>query len=224
MEISEGELLKLPYRVVGNIDYAKTYPEIFRIPELSEENRKSVKNFNAVMKYIIMVYSYKTPLMSLPDYFKRREFAKEYSGTNESDITNATTLIIGYLRLVKSHKWSLFCVLNDSFYNIAGRLQADRTESGERSGALRTNLKGTQEDIETLYNELLNEDQSLQLRQEIMNKVEEDHLSDLRPESRVSRILAGKPALSYDIYQKKGKKKTLSASEISKRMNIINGG
>jgi len=204
MDLSNEELLKLPYKVSGNIDYLKTYPELFRLPEFSETNRSLVNNFNATMKYIILMYSYKTPLMNLPDYFKRREYAKEFSKVREDDIANATSLIIGYLRMTKSHKWSLFCVLNDSFYNIAGRLQADRTESGERSGALRTNLKGTQEDIETLYNELLNDDPNVKIREAIIESAEEYRILDFRPEMIAMNKENGEPPLQgFNPYQKK---------------------
>lgn len=204
MDIAEELLLKLPYKVVGNIDYFRTYPELFRLPEMSQPNRELVGNLNATMKYIILMYSHKTPLMTLPDYFKRREFAKEYSKIKEDDISNCTPLIIGYLRMTKSHKWSLFCVLNDSFYNIAGRLQSDRTESGERSGALRTNLKGTQEDIENLYNEILNDDPNVKIREAIIEQAEEYRIADFRPEIIALNRENGEPPLQgFNPYQKK---------------------
>lgn len=180
MEISDDELMMLPFDVTGNKDYLKTYPKLSSNPDFGKENRKEIKDFNRTFKYIVLLYTPNTPLLRISDYAERRKWAVRKSGVSENDIRAASSLIIGYLRLQRNDKWTKLSVYRDAFYNQSLRLQSDDTKSGERTAALLDNIDKIEGRIESALSELSNGD--TRIKDIIIDAIEDERLSNLRPE------------------------------------------
>jgi hypothetical protein len=200
MDIGNEDLSKLPYDV-NTLDFLRTYPKLTTIPEF--QNRDEIKNFNNLFRYILLLYTPNTPLLQISDYSERKQYAQEYSRATKDDIAGASLFIIGYLRTTKADKWSKLCVYRDALYNQALRLQSDDTKSGERTAALIQNIELLETKIESTLASIAAGDKKIEA--EIIGFVEEERLQDLRPENRVANILAGKPAMEYNPYQKRGR-------------------
>lgn len=202
MELSPEELKSLPYDV-NSLDLLRSNPKLASIPEF--QVRDGISNFNALLRYIVMLYSPNTPLLQISNYDERRDFAIKYSKVTKDDIAGSSVFVVGYLRHCKSDKWSKLSVYRDALFNQALRLQSDDTKSGERTAALIGNIELLESKIESTLASIAQGDKRIEL--DIIDRIEEDRLQDLRPESRVARLLEGKPALDYDIYQRSGKPK-----------------
>jgi len=200
MDITADELEKLPYNINCK-DFLTEYPTLQKIPEF--QNLKEVKNFNSMFRYIVLLYTPNTPLLQISNYDERRQYAIDYSRINKDDLENSSSFTIGYLRFCKNDKWTTLSVYRESKFNLFRRLHGDETRSGERTGAILENIDKLDTRIASLLSDITNDDKRLESK--VFESIEEERLQDLRPESRVARILEGKPALAYDIYQKKGR-------------------
>ena len=201
MDIAE-ELKSLPYDV-NSLDLLRSNPKLASIPEF--QVRDGIKNFNALLRYIVLLYTPNTPLLQISNYDERKDFAIKYSKVTKEDIAGSSVFIIGYLRYSKSDRWAKLCVYRDALFNQSLRLQSDLTSSGERTAQIINNIELLESKIETTLAAIAAGDKKIEA--EIVGFIEEDRLQDLRPESRVARLLEGKPALDYDIYQRSGKPK-----------------
>jgi hypothetical protein len=202
MDISEEDLKKLPFDIKCN-DFIGTYPKLQSIPEFREKG--GIKKFNNLLCYIILLYSPNTPLLQIQDYAERRQYALDLSKAYKDDLENSSSFVLGYLRLQKNDKWTTLSVYRESKFNLFLRLHSDETRSGERTGAILDNIDKLDTRIASLLADITNDDKKLESK--VIEQIEEEHLSDLRPESRVANVLAGKPALGYNIYKRRGRPK-----------------
>ena len=114
MELSTEELKSLPYDV-NSLDLLRSSPKLASIPEF--QVRDGIKNFNALLRYIILLYTPNTPLLQISNYDERKDFAIKYSKVTKEDIAGSSVFIIGYLRYSKSDRWAKLCVYRDALFN-----------------------------------------------------------------------------------------------------------
>jgi hypothetical protein len=197
MEFKESELSKLPFRVIGNINFLKEYPSLKDIPEfrLIDDLRVS---FNDIFKYIVLLYTPNTPLLSVKDYSQRKIIAMEIADIPvdenhailECSDSKVNVLIIAYLRMMKSIKWSKLCVYQDAYYNQLLKLQCGQVEPGERTKDLRENIDAFGTIIDELITDLLNGDWAPQLKYDVIQAIN-DLKNELRPEYIARQMMEG---------------------------------
>lgn len=200
MEITREELKALPYDVYSPT-ILEDYPKLKGVPEFGEADK--FKDFNALLAYIILLYTPNTPLMRITDYVERRNEAIRLSGSSIPDIEASSTVTVGYLRYCRQDKWTSLCVYRESKYNLLTRLHADEIKSGEKTITILASIDDLDKRIEALSADIANGDKEIKVR--IGEYIEEERVSDLRPENRVARVLQGKEAMDYNPYKKKEK-------------------
>lgn len=199
MEFTEKELSRLPFRVIGDVDYFAEYPALRNYKVFSDEVLNSLEvPFDNLFKYIVLLYTPNTPLLNITDHNKRKAIAlqmAEIDPVKNIDIVacrNALSnlVIMAYLRMMKSHRWTKLCVFTDAYYNQCAKLQAGLIEPGERTKELKGNINDLEADIEQMTNEYINYDPSRGLKDAVVQAVEDEH-NELLPETIASMIAEG---------------------------------
>ena len=194
MEIKESDLSKLPYRVVGKVNYLQEYPSLKNIPEFTGELISQISvPFDKLFKYIVLIYTANTPLLNIKDYENRVNVAMELADIKpNTDLQTEpiSAIVVAYLRLNKSIKWTRLCAYYDAYYNLIFRLKAGKSDPGERTSDLRKNIQEFGDLIDNLLTELLNGDFSPKLRDNVTQAVN-DIKNELRPETIAREILEG---------------------------------
>lgn len=207
MNIADKEFFKLPFRVNGDIDYKNEYPSLQKIPEFSLDIKLP---FDVVFKYIVLYYSNGTPLMNISNPNERKGTAADLAGfditvksvqemlSGKNEAVNQ--MIISYLRLQKSHKWSKLIIFIDAYYNQLSKLQSGEI-SGEKTKEILVNVNTLETNIDSLTSDLLNEDRSPYVADTLFQSVEDTRLG-LRPEEVAEAISEGRdPLRGYNPYK-----------------------
>lgn len=210
MEIKESELNRLPFKVIGNIDYRKEYPHLLDIPEFRPEFTKQLPiKFDPYFKYIVLLYSQNTPLLNIRDFEQRKRYAIEYADIKDpesffidfseykddeeqppDEYGYLNQVFIAYLRFMKSNKWSKLYVFQNSYYNLMGLLQSGKTSPGERTRDLIQNIDSIGVKIDELITDLTNQHWTPKIESDILQAIE-DVRHDLRPEYIAQQLLEG---------------------------------
>jgi len=199
VEFTEKELSRLPFKVIGDIDYFAEYPSLKNYKAFNDEILGGLMiPFNNLFRYVVLLYTPNTPLMNITDHNKRKAVALQMSdidGAKNIDLVSCRNplynmIIMGYLRLMKSHRWAKLCVFTDAYYNQCAKLQAGLIEPGERTKELKANINDLEADIEFMTNEFVNFDNSPKLRDAVTQAVEDQH-NELLPETIASLISEG---------------------------------
>lgn len=155
----------------------KTYPKLAQIVEMKwmQDN-----NLEKILKYVIMVFDPKSPLMSISSLQERKRVAFDICGISkigEDDKKNISEnsyneilpeLIIRYLiNFPRSRDWAILCVLENKFWETVNILMLPLSESGDKKGLLGAseskskiieNLKNDQKDIDYYFKTIFGED------------------------------------------------------------------
>ena len=211
MEFREDELNRLPFNVIGNVDYIAEYPTLQNYPEFSDELLNELKlPFNNLFKYFVLLYSQNTPLLNIKDYNQRKSVALTLAVIDpliNLDIVMgrnpvANWILIAFFRMTKNNKWSKFCVFQDAYYNQLAKLQSGTVEPGERTKELMYNINTLESQIDEMLTDLMNQDRSQKLREDVFQAVE-DARNNLRPEYIAQRIKEGDdPTRDWSPYAK----------------------
>jgi len=198
MEFKESDPLKLPFNVIGEIDYRSEYPSLKDIPEFKEEvTSKLPVDFDPLFKYFVLLYTPNTPLLNVKDFAARKNIALEISGMlrdpdlfegREADLIYL--LMIAYLRMMNSNKWAKLCVFQNSYYNLMIRLQSGKTEPGERTKDLIINIDDLGKKVDDLITDLANGDFSARITTNVLQAIE-DLRRELTPEYIAQQTLEG---------------------------------
>lgn len=197
MEFKESELNKLPFPVIGDINFRKQFPSLNDVEEFRNVETLNV-SFDEVFKYIVLLYTPNTPLLSIKDYPQRKVIAMEIAGMDPEENVNVMDcsdsrinyLIIAYLRMTKSIKWSKLCVYQDAYYNQLLKLQSGKTEAGERTKDLRENIDDFGTIIDVLITDLVNGDWAPKLKMDVVQAIN-DLKNELRPEYIARQMMDG---------------------------------
>lgn len=157
----------------------EVYPKISEIilPEWSDGYT------DQILRYIIMVYDPKSPLVNNErDLNYRKGIAAELAGLAEEEVTeslfNAThaycaDLIVRYLiRFVRSKEWAAICAFESAFTEsikeviepISGKSSKERLDSVQKKAAVKEEIIKDIERLEKLYRSFFGEDDELQAK------------------------------------------------------------
>ena len=203
MNLSELDRRKFPFPIEGTINYRKNYQDLQHYPEfMNYPDKEAGINFNIAFRYVMLIYTPNTPLLSIAEYPERRLAAAQLSLINQkhykelfsSGNSYVNQIIIAYVRMMKNPKWTKMCVFMDAYYNQLSKLQSGNTEAGERTNNLLDNINKIEKNIEDLTNELLNSDHTLRLVDDLYQRIEQERL--YTPEEIAQSIFDGKDPLN----------------------------
>jgi hypothetical protein len=202
MTLSEKEIKLFPFRPSIRTPFFEKYPQLKNTPAFV--NYKGTCSFDKIFCYVILIYTHGTPLMQIVDHNDRKRTAAEMSGftlltQKYRDAVmgldpEVNAVIIAYLRMQKSFKWSKLCGFIDSFYHQLAKLQAGETDS-EKTKDLLANITTTEREIEKVMTEFVNFDPSESLKDSIKQTVEDDRIMGLRPEAMAVALAEGSPEI-----------------------------
>lgn len=159
-----------------------------------------------LFRYIPLVYDKNSPLHNhIDDIKKLKGKAAELAGfkkvegrylehvekviTGQDSIVNY--MIIRYVTLHKSKLWHRWCILNEVLESTSERLMRDANKDDLK------NFETLSNQIDEIKQELLSNDNSLQLIDDMYEYYFEDKLK-LRPEDIARNRKEGKPLVDYD--------------------------
>lgn len=199
MDFRESDLKKLPFDVVGEIDYRERYESLKDVPEFKEEITSNLPvDFNMLFKYFVLLYTPNTPLLSVKDFVQRKNVALEISGMLrdpdmfqfDKEANLAYMLMMAYLRMMNNNKWAKLSVYQNTYYALMLKLQSGKTEPGERVKDLISNIDDLQIKIEELITDIAAGDYSPRITKNILQAID-DIKNELLPETIARKILNG---------------------------------
>jgi hypothetical protein len=216
VEINKKDLARLPYPVDQNIDYRATYPGLnnyYRMRRIVTDDPKTGLKipFDNFFKYVVLIYTTNTPLLQVKDYKEQRMSALELAGLDfasddiqailmgKNDAANG--IILCYLQMMKSFKWTKLCGFRDAFYIQWEKIVSGKTKPGEQMGDLIKSIKEIEQDIDTLVDDFLNHDKNIELVDFVLQAVE-DVKNDIRPEYIADQLHQGNdPTRNWNPYE-----------------------
>ena len=159
----------------------KTYPKLAQIIEMKwmQDN-----NLEKILKYVIMVFDPKSPLMSISSLVERKRVAFDESGISkisDADKLNISTnsyndilpeLIVRYLiNFPCSMDWAILCVLENKFWETVNILMQPLSDAGDKKDLLKSsdtktkiieNLKNDQKDIDYYFKTIFGDDSDIE--------------------------------------------------------------
>lgn len=178
-----------PTRVPGDSDILKFYKDLGKIKEFRLNPGEGLDN-NKVIQYILCMYDMHSPYRKKFNDVLRRKievahdclFQVESGGIFEPAVEDflkgknpvVNKKIIMYVILHRSYKYSYQISVEAAYFNLMLEIQAGETKSITKLGELR-------DELESNLTELLNQDNNIYLKDELLRYIEEDRLQ-LRPE------------------------------------------
>jgi hypothetical protein len=155
------------------------YPKLTEViaPEWNDEN------LEAIMRYIILVYDPKSPLiLNERDLNYRKDIGFALAGITDETlmdtVSNSThvyssELTVKYLmRFARSKEWAAICAFEFSFWEsikevtkpISGRSSKEILESVQKKAAIKEEIEKDIKRLENLYRTFLGEDEALLIK------------------------------------------------------------
>lgn len=185
---------------VSPVDYFK------KLQQWKEFNYKSTKvRFNKIFKWIALVYDMNSPFrIRIEDIIQRKVEVAKYVRLfdnvveakeedrnvllNKDDKVNR--MIIAYVRMHRNSKYALVVGLESQFYE-----DLYTTQSGKKPNKP---LYNTQNELEKAIQDLLANDNNQFLTEELLDYVEDQRISNIRPEDIAQLLLDGKKPISEE--------------------------
>lgn len=171
------------------------FPKLKSLPSFKHRFKKLDKE--KVVRYIILMYDQGTPFRKRYNKINLRKievakyvhFQHKVGGLFNSEVNDmlmgenrdVNKMIVEYVRHQKNYKYTYLVGLEEGFYAILQEVTSGKI------GNL-TKLKDMQEQLEHTMSEILNDDKSAGLRQDLMEFIEEERL-ELRPEDIAEKLL-----------------------------------
>lgn len=159
----------------------KTYPKLAEIIEMEWLRDNHLEK---ILKYVIMVFDPKSPLMSISNLNERKLAASELCGIDKiskdaasSILSNSygnmlPTLIIKYLTTFpRSRDWAILCVIENKFWETISLLmkpleevagKSDLLKSSESKTKIVETMKSDQSDIDHYYHVIFGDDEEVE--------------------------------------------------------------
>lgn len=207
MNFIKKDFDKLPFDIESGVDYLTQYPQLKKTPEFSAQSRNELPlPFDDVFRYIILLYSSTSPLLQITDQGERKRTAAMLCNIDLDLLLNnksVNRILIGFLRIQKDTKFSKLIVFYEAYYNQSQKLLNDDTVSGERTEKIIANIESLEHKIEATIAEITAGDDSLGLKKDIIQTLEDLRPSEeLRPEAVAKKLAAGeKPLGDYTPYR-----------------------
>jgi hypothetical protein len=192
-----------PTRVPEGTDILKFYKDLGRIKEFKTSAGEGLDN-NQVMQYVLLMYDAHSPYRKkFNDVLKRKievahdcMFKTEAGGTFESVVEDflkgknkvVNQKIVQYVILHRSYKYSYQISVETAYFNLMLEIQSGDTKSITKLGEIR-------DELENNLTELLNQDENIHLKDEMLKYIEDDRLQ-LRPEDIAKKLQAGEAPIS----------------------------
>jgi len=208
LEFQESDFSRLMFPIMkmpDNIDPVKFFPKLQRWQEFYNTKWPIIKK-NKVFRYIVLMYDKESPfLYRVNNILKRKVEVARYVKLVENpkmvpedvmDIFSGqdakfNSMVIAYVRMFKDIKYALVVGLDNLFFSDLEKVQG---------GTSLKTLPDTQKSLEDAITDLLSQDNSPQLRDELYSYMQEERLSTFKPEGIADMIAAGKnPFENYDI-------------------------
>jgi hypothetical protein len=214
IEFQKSDFAKLMFPIVDmpdDVDPVKFFKRLQRWEEYYNTKWPILKK-NKVFRYIVLMYDKESPFRErITDLNQRKieaaRFVKLITDPKivPGDIMDImvgmdqkfNTMVIAYVRMHRDSKYALVVGLENLFYADLLKTQAGETPKKP--------IHETQENLENAIIELLNQDNSPQLKRELFEFMENERLSKYRPEG-IADILSkgGNPfegkEFAYDTY------------------------
>lgn len=139
------------FTVPENQSIVKSFPQVFYAPIFSTPLKKLLTN--QVIRYIVAVYDSNGLMTRIPDVMKRRQKAIEIAGFKrtpeghypeviqemlEGKIEGVNEMIVQYLKLHKSPKYSFLMALDNAFYTLIAKTLSGASIDQKEVNAMRT--------------------------------------------------------------------------------------
>lgn len=139
------------YSIPENQSIVKAFPQVFFAPIFSSPLKKLLTN--QVLRYIVAVYDSNGLITRIPDVVKRRQKALELAGFKrdkegnypevihemiEGKVEGVNEMIIQYLKLHKSPKYSFLMALDNAFYTLIAKTLSGASIEKKEVDAMRT--------------------------------------------------------------------------------------
>lgn len=186
--------------VIDNYGNLKMHPEF--------QAKLSFLDQDKVIRYIIYMYDYHTPLQKVPDLYNRKMIAADLSGFIKNEEGHYSSfveamlmgqnpmvnrMIIKFCILNKGSKYAMIKVSEQRYFsNLADILKED--EDVNNKFVSETRKMG--EELEKAKQELLNEDNNKILVEDLYSYTEAENLG-LRPEDIALKLKNGEQPFAY---------------------------
>lgn len=202
----DSDFHKLLYNfrgVSGGEDPFETYPELFKYSEFKQSFMPLRQIF--VLRYITYVYDENSPFRKeVGDLFERKRQAAIEAGFEVDDKekfspeveemifgknTKVNKMVVRYIQLHYNRKFSYLIYLEDSFEKLL------RDSLGGKENV--HNMKAVQKELDEMYEEMLANDDSVDLRTRLYKFVTKERLG-ISPEEIAEKIQNGVEPISQD--------------------------
>jgi len=231
MRANQSKLKKIDFKgwkyaeIIGlplNQKVLSIYPHFKRYPELDSKNIKFKRlSFDKVLRYIMIYYSNNILRFTIPEVIRRKKeaaflagfvYGKENKfGPDVEDMlfcrnSEINKMIVRFIRRSENKKFMQLCVFEEA---RAKQMQKLIDGIGEKEKELTKvvidNVKTLSEDIETLENDILNEDKNEELIEMLYDEVDYNNLglspeeiAELNHEGSTDQVLKDPYRSKYD--------------------------
>lgn len=195
MDINADEFKKLQYNVYDlspEKSVLKTFPELNRFPEFGSSFLVGLDR-DKVIRYVILSYDKKSPLLSEKNLIKRKKLAVEMAGfetqkdnnydepvlammRNENKIVNR--MVLRYVRSQADTRYALLVSGMETFYEniyqITNNDKADRAIDSKEKSDLFEKSRKMSDQLEQLADEIFNNEISLMHTADEVNSEESE--------------------------------------------------
>lgn len=195
MDINADEFKKLQYNVYDlspEKSVLKTFPELNRFPEFGSSFLVGLER-DKVIRYVILSYDKKSPLLSEKNLIKRKKLAVEMAGfetqkdnnydepvlammRNENKIVNR--MVLRYVRSQADTRYALLVSGMETFYEniyqITNNDKADRAIDSKEKSDLFEKSRKMSDQLEQLADEIFNNEISLMHTADEVNSEESE--------------------------------------------------
>lgn len=201
VEFQASDFSKLMFKVLDMPDKAdpvKQFPKLEKWPQFTEKTGWSILFKNRVFKYIVLMYDKESPFREkFPNLLRRKMEVAKFSKLVENPKmipeevnklfmgkdAKFNAMVVAYVRMHRDAKYSLVFGLDNMYYTDLEKIQNGGKPSRE--------IEITAAQLEKAKADLLNGDDSPQLTEELFAQMEEDRLSNYRPEGIAKTLAAG---------------------------------
>jgi hypothetical protein len=180
------------------------FPKLASLPSFRHTFRKIDKE--KIIRYIILMYDKDTPFRKRYNKVNQRKievaryvgFEHEDGGLFSDDVNDmlmgnnndVNRMVVEYVRHQKNYKYTYLVGLEEGFHTIL-----QEVTNGKISNL--SKLEDMQNQLEQTMTDLLNDDKSIGLREDLMEYMEEERL-ELRPEDIAEKILNGESPIKSE--------------------------